>query len=89
MSLFKAFYVFVSHLNIFGVFIAFVCKDHDLHITSRMLLDLREPAINADEAFLVCQIAYYDDAVGTLVISICDRSVSLLTGCVPDLEFNR
>ena len=54
-----------------------------------MLLDLGEPAIDADETLLIRQVTHHDDAVSTLVIRVGDSPIPFLSGRVPDLELNR
>ena len=88
MSLFETLYVLVSHLNLILIFIALIGENHDLNVTSRVLFNFREPSINTEEAFFICQIAHYDYSISTLVIGICDCPVSFLPSGIPYLKFN-
>jgi len=85
---FEALYVFVCDLNIFTVFIALIGEHHDLNITSRVLLNFREPTIDAEETLLVRQVTHYNDSISSFVICISDGSVSLLSRSVPNLKFD-
>ena len=75
---------FVCHLYICFI-IHFISEDHDFDVTARVLFDLVQPDRDAKKTLTVCQIENDDDAIGTLVVRICDRPVSLLSRRVPNL----
>ena len=54
-----------------------------------MFLDLIQPYGNAEEALTVGQVEDDNDSVGTLVISISDRSIAFLSSCIPNLQLDR
>ena len=66
-------------------FVHLVGEAHDLHIGTCMLLDLIQPDWDAKETLSVCQVKDNNDAVSALVISISERTVSLLSRRVPNL----
>ena len=53
-----------------------------------MFLDFIEPDRNALEALSISKIEYDNDSISSLVVRICDGSVSLLPCSVPNLEFD-
>ena len=89
MSLLKALNVFVGDLNVLWIFVALVGKYHDLHIAARVLFNLRQPPVDAQEALFVGEVTDHNNAVSSLVVSICDCPISLLPGSVPDLQLDR
>ena len=74
----------VRHLYI-RIIIHFISEDHDFDVTARVLLDLVQPDWDAKKTFTVCQIEDNDYAIGALVVCIRDRSVPLLSSCIPYL----
>ena len=54
-----------------------------------MFLDLIQPDGNAEEALTVGKVKDDNDSVGTLVISISDRSIAFLSSCIPNLQLDR
>ena len=87
MLLLKLLDLLVCHLYICFI-IHFISKDHDFDVTARVLLDLVKPDRDAKKTFTVCQIEDYDYSISALVVRIRDRSVSLLSRRVPNLQLN-
>ena len=53
-----------------------------------MSLDLLQPVRNIVESGLLRAVVDQDNTHGTFVVSLCDRSESLLSCCVPYLQLN-
>ena len=72
----------------FVFFISFV-SDEDLgDILGSMLLDLLHPVGNVGKRFFLSAVIDEDDAHGSLVIGLSDRSESFLASRVPHLELD-
>ena len=78
----------ISHLDL-SLVVHFVREDHDLHVGSRVLIDLVQPDRDALEALTISQIEDDNDAVGSFVVSIGDGAVALLASRVPNLQLDR
>ena len=87
MFSFKGLDLFVSDLNL-SFIIHLVCKAHDLDVTSRVFFYLTEPHRYTQERLSISQIKDYNDAISSLVVSVCDSAVSLLSSSVPYLQLD-
>lgn len=63
--------------------------DEDLlHVRLGVRLYLFEPVLNVIESHFFCAVVDEEDAHRTLIIRLCDRSESFLTGSIPHLKFH-
>ncbi len=51
-----------------------------------MFFGLTHPGVDSVERVAICDIVSDNDAVGTLVVTLCDCLESLLASCVPNLQ---
>jgi hypothetical protein len=74
--------------NLFGCQIALVTNKQFVDALASIAIDLLQPLLDVVERHLICDIVDNNDAVGTTVVAGSDGTESLLTGSIPDLEFD-
>ena len=72
---------------IFGALyqVKLIGNNYYLYVGPRMLVHLLDPVVKVLESRLVKQVEDQDDPIGSLVVRVGDRAVSLLPSCVPYL----
>ena len=88
VRLLKLLYLLVTHLNL-RLVIHLVGEDHDFDLGARVFLNLIKPHGYAQEALPISQVEDDDNAVGALVVGICDSPVAFLSCRVPNLQLDR
>lgn len=73
----------------FTITITFVSEKKDFDVFIAVVMSLRYPEVfDIFERWWFSEVIYHDDSICTFVISWCDGSEPLLSGCIPDLELD-
>merc|ERR1719245_1637304 len=70
------------------LYVTLVAKDHLLHISAGVLLDVPDPVLDVVEALLVGDVVLQHDPHGSSVVGGGNGSESLLSRSVPDLQLD-
>ena len=78
-------------VHLFFIFrpISFVGNEYFLDVGDRMLVNLFEPILNVIKSDLFSTIVHQEDTHGSFVVCLCNRSKSLLSRSVPNLQLYR
>lgn len=69
--------------------VAFVGEHNHVNVGAAMFFNFLEPTVDVVKAFTVSEIKDNKDTIGSFIVGLCDRSVALLPGRVPNLQSNR
>ena len=69
--------------------VSLVAHQELVDVLSRVLVDLRQPALHVIERRAVGHIVHDDDAVRAAVVGAADGAEALLASCVPNLQLDR
>ena len=74
--------------SLLGHQVALVADKDLVHVLAGVLLNLAQPSLDVVEALHVRRVVYNDNAVRAAVVATRDRAEALLTGGIPNLQFD-